>query len=131
MHKIASGGVYLTYKLYLGSKIIGNVSVVNSGLYCCVQCNYPQECGERAWLIAVCEEGNKNLGFCGVLPDGYGIYRYISIKSFPGKIKCFRIDTKEKVISDFPVFVDKPFMYIDRLSTATLYIKNGTKLIRL
>lgn len=129
LHRIAAGGVKLFFPLYYLGNVVGKVEVVKQGLYYYIKCRFNGNRKERYNLIARCQNGETDLGTCGIISDEVGIDRRVSVNSLQGEAQVFYLLVYDKSVTVCSVDILRPFNYLDKLERAVLKINNGYKVI--
>ena len=107
---------------------VGSVVVITHGMYYLITCCLNERLDESVCLYAECGKGVMNLGICGQREKGYGIVRYLPIKSLGGKISRFFLSVVDEQLC--AVCENEPFKYINKLESATVVVEDGIKKIK-
>lgn len=120
------------YDVFMSGKIIGNVNVTKEGLYYVFRCRCDLPDAEIFRLIA--ENGEHVTDFGVLMPgkEGYTLLKKIPVKKFGVEPLSFRVTSqKQHTYESIPVYENRPFEFISKLTGARMHFDKGNYYILL
>lgn len=115
------------YDVFMSGKNIGNVNVTKEGLYYVFHCRCDLPDSEIFRLFA--ENGKQVTDFGVLVPgkEGYTLLKKIPVKKFGEEPLSFRVTSQKQqhAYVSIPVFENRAFDYISKLTGARMHIDKG------
>ena len=122
-----------THAIYLGQKIVGQVTVEKIGLYYHFDCHCQLQSKVMCRVVVSCAGEQQSLGILVPIGSEYILTKQIPAKKFPSDKPEFRISPKQPEMHEIcvDVYPEEPFRYIAKLERAYLDKRNGVPKIRI